>query len=260
MEASGGNLSVRVDNMSLTRELPGPIIPIPVGHYVCVTVSDTGMGIPEAVKGRIFDPYFTTKAIGKGTGMGLSMVHSIMKNCGGGIVLRSKTGEGTTFELYFPLVDLPVDMASSKDAVIPVGSERILFVDDEAMIVQITDKILKRLGYQVQSRTDPKEALSLLKENPEHFDLIITDMTMPFMTGNQLVREIRIINPSVPVIICTGCSEQVAKEKIQSLDIDAVLHKPVELKKLAAAVRTALRNSPGRSHAAKQGSRGLPSH
>ncbi len=237
MEETGGSLSVRADDVVLEKPLPGPIHSIPPGRYLQLTVADTGTGIPDEIKTKIFDPYFTTKAVGKGTGMGLSMVHGIMKNSGGGIVLKTKPGEGTAFELYFPLVALPAQATYSSEEDIPTGTERILFVDDEAMIVEISGKILRRLGYRVSTCMDPSHALVLLEADPSGFDMLITDMTMPGMTGRQLVQEIRQMHSSLPVILCTGYSERLSQDKVAALSIGAILDKPVALKTLALAVR-----------------------
>ncbi|MBC2712594.1 MAG: PAS domain S-box protein [Desulfosarcina sp.] len=247
MEETGGSLTVRADNVELNHSLAGPIHSVPSGRYVRMTVADTGTGIPDEVKRRIFDPYFTTKEVGKGTGMGLSMVHGIMKNSGGGIVLNTKPGEGTTFELYFPLVNLSAQAASSREEDIPTGTERILFVDDEEMIVELYGKILDRLGYRVSTCTDPSQALSLLDADSTAFDMVITDMTMPGMTGDQLVQGIREIHPTLPVVLCTGYSKRLSKEKAKALAISAVLDKPVVLKKLAIAIRQVLDHARGDS-------------
>jgi CheY-like chemotaxis protein len=179
MEAQGGQLSVRAENVALKEEiLPGVGNPIAPGSYLRLTVSDTGMGIADEIKERIFDPYFTTKETGKGTGMGLCMVQGIMKNSGGGIVLDTQPGAGTSFALYFPLVDMPASTVARTDTTIPCGSEHILFVDDEALIVDLSAKMLKRLGYRVTSCTDAFHALSLIEADSSAFDLIITDMTI----------------------------------------------------------------------------------
>ncbi len=237
MEDEGGILSVRAEHVTLKNPLHGPIHPVAPGRYVRVSVSDTGTGIADEIKARIFDPYFTTKAAGKGTGMGLSMVHGIIKSSGGGIVLNTQLGQGTTFDLYFRWVASPTHEVSSREEEIPAGKERILFVDDEAMIVELSRKILDRLGYRVRTCMDPSQAFSLIEADPTAFDMIITDMNMPGMNGDQLVQKIRKINPTLPVILCTGYSERMTSERAADLAISAVLDKPVALKQLASAIR-----------------------
>ena len=243
MEGKGGQLSVEAENVTLMEILPGVAHPIPPGAYLRLTVSDTGMGIADEIKGRIFDPYFTTKVVGKGTGMGLCMVLGIMKNSGGGIVLDSQPGEGTRFVLYFPLADMPASMQDRKEATILSGSERILFVDDEMLIVDLSVKMLNRLGYRVTSCTDAIHALALLETDPSAFDLVITDVTMPGLTGYQLIERIRQAASRLPVILCTGHVERVSAEQIETLAISDVLVKPVGLNVLATAIRRVLDSS-----------------
>ena len=189
---------------------------------------------------RIFDPYFTTKEIGKGTGMGLSVVHGIVNGHNGKIFVESEIGEGTKFTIFFPVV--------KKDAVaeietvdeIPVGSERILFVDDENAIVDITGQMLGRLGYQVESRMSPIEALELFQSKPDAFDLVITDMTMPQMSGIKLSEELRAVRPDIPIIISTGYSSLIDEEKSQKFGINAFVMKPIVIKEIAQTIHEVL--------------------
>ena len=240
MEADGGQLSVRGENVTVKEILPGVAKPIEPGSYVRLMVCDTGMGIDEEIREKIFDPYFTTKAMGKGTGMGLSMVQGIMENCGGGIVLDSTPGKGTCFTLYFPSTDMPVDTVIRSEIALATGTERILFVDDETLIVDLSEKMLTRLGYQVTTCTDVFEALFLVECDPSAVDLVITDMAMPGMTGGQFIERIRQMAPMLPVILCSGHLERISAEEIETLSIDAVLAKPVSFKELATAVRQTL--------------------
>ena len=237
MEASGGRLSIRTDNVDLNRELAEAILPVLPGHYVRITVADTGAGIPAEIRERIFDPYFTTKKVGKGTGMGLAVVHGILKSCAGGMVLHTRSGEGTRFEIYLPLSGDPAQALGAHAADAPSGNERVLFVDDESMIVDLAEKCLARLGYQVTSCTDPFEALNLVVAGDRPIDLLVSDMTMPGMTGVQLARGIREVNPDVPIILCTGDRERIPNDQLAVLRVAEVLDKPVELNALAAAVR-----------------------
>ncbi len=240
MEKTGGSLSVRADNVTLDRRLSAAILSVPAGRYVRIVISDTGQGIPEADRNRIFDPYFTTKTVGKGTGMGLAVVHGIINSYGGGIVLDSTPGVGTAFTIYLPLVDDAADVTLAKDEGPPTGSERVLFVDDEAMIVEIAEKMLARLGYRVRACTDPRTALLLVADEKAAIDLLITDMSMPGMTGDQLVEKIRQRLPSLPVILCTGHRDRVPKDKLTAMGITEILNKPVEMTTLALAVRRTL--------------------
>ena len=240
METKGGRLSVRVENVTLTEIQPGVVQPIPPGTYVRLTVSDTGMGIDDDIKEKIFDPYFTTKETGKGTGMGLCMVQGIVNNCGGGIVLTSTPGEGTSFAIYFPSADMPVDEKIKAETEISSGSERILFVDDETLIVDLSKKMLKRLGYRVTACTKADQAISLVEDDPSAFDLVITDMAMPGLTGCQFVERLREVEPTLPVILCSGHIERISSEEIETLAISEVLSKPVSLKSLASTVRRTL--------------------
>jgi CheY-like chemotaxis protein len=211
-------------------------------------VSDTGEGICDDLLERIFEPYFTTKIVGKGTGMGLAVIHGIMKNYGGGIVLNTTPGAGTRFDLYFPLEHDPAVETTTIEEAVPTGRERILFIDDEAMIVEIAEQILTRLGYQVTGCSDPAEGLALLSAESCDVDLLVTDMSMPGMTGDQLIERMRKIHPTLPAILCSGHSERIPTQTFEQLNIAAVLNKPVELKRLALAVRQTLdgkRNGKG---------------
>ena len=240
MEAGGGQLSVRGENVTVSEVLPSVSKPITPGPYIRLMVCDTGVGIDDEIRDRIFDPYFTTKATGKGTGMGLCMVQGIMEHCGGGIVLDTTPGKGTCFTLYFPSADMPVDAVIRSQVNIPTGSERILFVDDETLIVDLSEKMLTRLGYQTTTCTDVFEALFLIESDPSAFDLVITDLAMPGLTGCQFIERIRQMVPMLPVILCSGYVERISAEDIETLSIRAVLAKPVSLKELATAVRGAL--------------------
>jgi len=231
-----------MDNVDPARELAEAILPVPPGHYVRIIVADTGTGIAEEAKERIFDPYFTTKKVGKGTGMGLAVVHGILKSYAGGMVLQTRPGAGTRFEIYFPLSGEPAQESGPHVPDAPNGNERILFVDDESMIVDLAEKCLARLGYQVKSCTDPVEAMNLVTGGECPIDLLISDMTMHGMSGVQLAHKIRAVNPAVPIILCTGDRERIPKNQLTDLQVVDVLDKPVEFSTLAAAVRRVFDN------------------
>ena len=174
-----------------------------------LSVKDTGSGMDEEIKKRIFEPFFTTKPVGEGTGLGLSVVYGIVKNHKGGITVYSEPGKGSVFKVYLPRVDPGVSVApeTPKPIPIPRGNERILVVDDEEFIVNSVRNMLQHLGYKVTALMDSQEALKLFSEKPSQFDLVMTDQTMPFMTGEDLGKEFMRIRPDIPIILCTGYSD-----------------------------------------------------
>ena len=178
----GGILEISLKNVEIDEESAAQYPDLNPGRYVNLEVSDTGQGISAKEKHRIFDPYFTTKDVGKGTGMGLSVVHGIVKSHEGTISVQSKFGQGTTFSIFFPVVDKQAVIETETVEELPTGNERILFVDDEESILYAGRMSLERLGYQVEVRLNPVKALELFRANPDQFDLVITDMTMPKMT------------------------------------------------------------------------------
>ena len=240
MQEHGGILEVNVDDVELGEK--GIIFDpsLSAGKYVRLMVRDTGIGIASEFKDQIFDPYFTTKEVGKGTGMGLAVVHGIIKSCNGGILFESEPGRGSTFTLYFPAVlEEPFEERESPKK-LPGGNERILFVDDETSIINIGERILHRLGYQVDTETNPVDALAVFKTDPGQFDLVIVDMTMPQMTGDKLAKEILTIRPGMPIILCSGYSEKIDEEKARKAGIRAYVMKPIEMNEIANAVRQVL--------------------
>ena len=239
MEEDGGILEISLDSMTLD-ESTAQSYKLSPGRYVKLTVNDTGHGIDPKFKDRIFDPYFTTRDFGKGSGMGLAMVHGIVINHDGAITVESEIGKGTTFNIFFPIVSRePVpEITINED--LPTGKERILFVDDEESIVKMGRQRLERLGYKVASTTSPIEALDLFRSKPDQFDLVITDLTMPKMTGDKLVKEILNIRPEMPIIICTGFSKKMDGEKAREIGASGYLEKPHEKSDLARMVRQVL--------------------
>ena len=205
-----------------------------------LVVRDTGIGMPAHVKDRIFDPFFTTKAAGEGTGLGLSVVMGIVEQSGGYITVISEPGEGSTFTVYFPkMAGGPVtDMA--KEEILQTGSERILFIDDEEALAEIGEETLAELGYEVISRTSSREALDLLKSDPARFDLVITDQTMPDLTGVELAREALILRPDMPIILCTGFSHLVDADAAKAAGIKAFAMKPLTKREIARTIRKVL--------------------
>jgi PAS domain S-box-containing protein len=239
LDPSGGNISVKLKKTVIE---PNEKFSLSPGAYAVLTVSDTGIGIPPDIIGRIFDPYFTTKEKGKGTGLGLATVYGIVKEHGGEIKVYSEPGKGTIFNIYLPLMKAfsETKAVEEKVQVHPAGNERILLVDDEELIADLEKEMLKGLGYQVTARTDSAEALNIFQSNPDGFDLIISDMNMPKMTGDQLVKEVMRIRPDIPVIVCTGFSERLNEEKAEAIGVKAFLMKPVVTSEMAEIVRNVL--------------------
>lgn len=211
------------------------------GAYLHLAVADDGAGIAPAIQERIFEPFFTTKPRGQGTGLGLSVVHGIVVDSGGAIRLTSTAGAGTRFDIYWPLHEGLVEAEAVLPAVAtPAGRARILFVDDELLIVRMGQRALGRLGYTVTGLTDPEEALQAFQDAPDSFDLIITDQTMPAMTGDALIAALREISPGLPAILCTGYSPSMNADEARRRGIEAFLMKPLEADDLGRAVATVL--------------------
>ena len=235
-----GILEIDVQNTEIDHTQKDDLIGLDPGAYTKVSISDTGVGIHPEVLKRIFDPYFTTKEKGVGTGLGLAVVHGIVKKYGGAIKVDSKPGKGSTFHIHLPRVDQSAPRQIDQTEIPLGGSERILFVDDEKMLADIGQKVLNRLGYDVAARTSPIEALELFKAKPDYFDLVITDQTMPGMTGDVLSRELMRIRPDLPVIICTGYSQTIDKTRAADRGIKGFVMKPILINDIAAAIRKAL--------------------
>ena len=240
MEETGGLLEIVVAPLTLSRRTAKNYPDLTEGDYLKITLSDTGHGITPDIIDRIFDPYFTTKEIGKGSGMGLAVVHGIVKNHNGRIWVDSQVGKGTTFTLLFPVVDeTPVDEPAPAEE--PVrGEESILFVDDDEAITDVSREMLEQFGYTVETATEPEQALKRFESNPNGFDLVITDMTMPKMTGAVLSEKIKEIRPDIPVIICTGHSSLIDEERAKQFGIDAYVMKPVSISTLGKTIRKVL--------------------
>ncbi|MBN2420377.1 MAG: response regulator [Deltaproteobacteria bacterium] len=240
MREKGGILEVHIENEEIPDERQNGLFILRPGRYLKLTVRDNGTGIPPEVIDRIFDPYFTTKKFGEGTGLGLSTIHGIIKNYGGSITVKSAVGKGTTFCIYLPTVDAVDTGADSIKSDIPKGSEHILIVDDEKAAVDSMGETLERLGYKTTALTSSIEALETFRNNPEIFDLVITDMTMPKMTGKELVTELKLLRHDIPIILCTGFSEQINREIAKELGIDVFIMKPIIREKIANSIREVL--------------------
>jgi len=210
------------------------------GDYVELAVRDTGCGMDDEVQKRIFEPFFTTKAMGSGTGLGLSVVYGIVKSCQGAIRVISKPGEGSTFKVFLPKAEGGAEALAAAKTNLPRGTERILFIDDEEALRVMAEGMLSRLGYKVTTEEDPRSALRLLQDNPETFDLIIADHTMPGMTGLSLIKEILKIKPQMPAILYTGYNNSVDEKRAKTAGVREFLMKPLTRQELAEAVRRAL--------------------
>ena len=242
MREKGGTLEVSLRAITIdSRELlPEP--DMAMGEYLVLSVRDTGHGMDDAVMKRMFEPFFTTKEKGQGTGLGLSVVYGIVKSHKGGMRVWSKPGHGSVLTVYLPLASVSAEVQSetvSWESLLK-GTERILFVDDEEVIRELGQAVLARLGYTVVAKRSSKEALEIFMEDPKRFDLVITDQTMPGMTGVMLAAELLKLRPDLPVILCTGYSESVSREAAQEVGITEFVMKPLSKRELAQAVRRAL--------------------
>ncbi|OPX93957.1 MAG: Blue-light-activated protein [Syntrophorhabdus sp. PtaB.Bin006] len=233
MRDKGGMLSLELNECRLAE---GEIPEAPSGRYMRLAVRDTGVGIQPDVIDKIFDPFFTTKQREEGTGLGLSVVHGIVHQCEGHITVESEPEKGTTFNVYFPkIMEESAENVPAEEA-IPRGRERILFIDDEEMLVEMGQGLLEKVGYEVVTTTSSIEALSLIRDDPSQFDLVITDQTMPDITGISLAREILVVRPDIPIILCTGHSESVSSEKVKEMGIREFLMKPLTKRELVGAI------------------------
>lgn len=241
MQETGGVLEVRVTETHVGYEETVNRMGIKMGPHLCLTVKDEGMGMEASVLERIFEPYYTTKEPGKGTGLGLAVIHGIVKNHGGFITVDSTPGKGSTFHVYLPALDEAEAKTEVQACPVEVpGKEHILLVDDELPIVQMEKQMLERIGYQVTACTSGTEALERFSHHPEHFDLVITDMTMPQMTGDKLARKIWELKRGTPVILCTGYNEMITEDKAMAMGIRRFLLKPVDREELSVAIRAAI--------------------
>jgi PAS domain S-box-containing protein len=241
MRETGGALGITLSQVELgPQDIINKMV-MKSGRYLMLEVSDTGHGMSKAVLERVFEPYFTTKETGEGTGLGLAVVHGIVKKLAGAISAYSEPGKGSNFHVYLPMLETERQGGAAEiPGPLPRGSERILVVDDEEVVARLLQDMLGGLGYQVSGFTTPEEALAVFRAQPQDFDLILTDMTMPRITGDRLAQEILALRPGTPVIICTGFSELLSEEKARALNIRKMLMKPVLLRELAMAVREVL--------------------
>ena len=240
MQEKGGTMEITLTDINFEPDSPvfgGDVSP---GEYVQLVVKDTGIGMGPDVMKRVFEPFFTTREVGKGTGMGLAVVYGIVKDLQGTITVESELGVGSTFSVLLPKVKTDAQAEAVKPAEIPGGNERILFVDDEEMLVEWGRTTLERLGYKVTAMMDSQEALKTFSIDPSRFDLVITDHAMPQMAGAQLAKELLKIRRDIPIILCTGHSDNISPESAREIGVKEFLTKPVSRQELAEAVRRVL--------------------
>jgi CheY-like chemotaxis protein len=235
-----GMLKVSLQEVKLVEEDTKHKTNMKPGPYALLSVTDTGKGMSPELKERIFDPFFTTKKVGEGTGMGLSVVHGIVENHGGMISVKSALGKGTTFYIYFPIVDESTVMVRKNGSIQHKGNEHILFVDDEEPLVEIATEMLQMHGYRVTAKTNSEEALEAFKNSPDNFDLVITDQTMPNMSGSELASALLRTRPDLPIILCTGYSSKISDEMAKKIGIADYFLKPFDTEKLLRFVRKVL--------------------
>jgi signal transduction histidine kinase/ActR/RegA family two-component response regulator len=238
--SAGGFIDVKVDTHQIDEALVTQHPHLQPGNYIRLRVQDNGHGIPPEILERIFDPFFSTKAAAQGTGLGLAIVSRIVRTYHGAITVDSTPGTGTTFTVYLPHATESAATPPQGGQLGPCGKGTILLVDDEVMLAHVGRHLLERLGYSVDAHTNPKEALSRFRDAPNHFDLVITDLTMPDMDGGQLITILRVIRPDIPVILCTGFGHTLNEEALEVLGVNALLHKPIETPELAETVHQVL--------------------
>jgi two-component system cell cycle sensor histidine kinase/response regulator CckA len=240
MREKGGTLEISISDAIVTEGSPGPLPDMTPGEYVTLEVRDTGCGMAPETMERIFDPFFTTKKQGEGTGLGLSVVHGIVKSHDGYVAAESEPDKGTTFHVYLPKIKEHTHPEDKEDLSMAGGKERILIVDDEDMLIELNEQRLRRLGYEVIATTSSMEALAIFRKEPDKFDLVVTDYTMPNLTGIDLATELLKANATIPIILCTGYSETVSPERAREAGIKAILIKPFGKRAITETIRGVL--------------------
>jgi two-component system cell cycle sensor histidine kinase/response regulator CckA len=242
MREQGGEMEVRLTNVEIDSKEAAEYVELKPGPHLRLTISDTGHGMGKEILERVFDPFFTTKKPGEGTGMGLAVVHGIVNGHKGLITVESEPGKGSTFHVYLPRMTTELEADAPEPKPLLRGSERILLIDDEVVQVQTVQYMLERLGYQVTGLSDAMEALRIFRSRPDAFDLVITDQTMPHITGEKLARELFALRPELPVLLCTGYSEIIDEEGAKALGIKEFLMKPYAVGEISEKIRRALKN------------------
>ncbi len=240
MREKGGVLDVSLVPVEVDTEMVNRHLDLKPGPYLRLTVADTGQGMNKEVMERAFDPFFTTKKSGEGIGMGLAVVHGIIKNHRGAITVYSEIGKGSTFNIFLPEIKEVLNTETAPLETITTGNERILLIDDEEIQIRSIQPMLERLGYRVTAKTEAIEALDIFRLRPHGFDLVITDQTMPHMTGQELAEELLRIRPDIPIILCTGFSEVIHEEEAKARGIRKFIMKPFSLSEMAGIIRKSL--------------------
>jgi signal transduction histidine kinase len=244
MEHTGGRLEIMLKETTMGASGHAGEPGIEAGKYVQLSICDTGTGIDPEIRDKIFDPYFTTKEAGKGTGMGLAVAHGIVKSYGGIISINSEPGKGTAAHVFLPIIDADAVPENDEGEWIPGGGEHILFIDDEEILTSLNKVMLEELGYKVTAICDSRDALRIYQQQPDQFDLVITDQTMPGLTGAELAARMLQIRPDLPVILCTGYSSIISRDEARSMGIRSFAAKPLGRREMAILIRKALHDGP----------------
>jgi PAS domain S-box-containing protein len=242
MEEVGGSLNLELEQVKIDAPTAKLYPALHIGDYACLSVIDTGPGMDELTLDRIFEPFFTTKALDKGTGLGLSVVHGIVQNHHGDIQVVSKSGVGTAFHIYLPIIDAEIAVMASEPEKIIGGTEHIIVVDDEPAITEMLRRMLGKFGYTTEVYNSANLALDAFKQEPGKYDLLITDLTMPHMTGLDLAAQVIKISPGFPIVVMTGFSDKMAYVNLDSYGIQQILGKPIVVKEITATVRQTIDN------------------
>lgn len=245
----GGRITIDLSSESIDKTQSKPLTDLKPGRYGKLVVGDNGMGMDNGTLAKIFEPYFTTKDIGKGSGIGLAVVHGIVERHGATIIAESQIGNGTTITIFFPAhAEICESEISAPNMRPPTGDEHILFVDDEPSIAKLGKRLLESLGYTINSTTNPEKALNMVRADPDRFDLVISDMAMPNMTGDQMVYEIKEIRKDIPTILCTGYSTKISNKIAMEIGVSAFIMKPLDKSELAEVVRRVLDEARARGY------------
>jgi len=240
MEEEGGQLTIQLSQVDLSAQDVSAHPDVQPGSYVKLSVQDTGKGISPDIIGKIFLPYFTTKDKGKGTGLGLAMVHGIIKSYGGFIDVKSRPGKGTVFHVCIPTIGQLPAHEDPQGGELATGKEHILLVDDEPLVIEVLQEMLKVQGYRITTADGSLKALETFRKSPRDFDLVITDMTMPKLTGDRLSQELKKIRTDIPIILCTGYSDKLADKSAVDFGVQDFMAKPIKQADLIKIVRNVL--------------------